>query len=553
MKLLASDPRQPVAQRGSALVLVLLFGTFLVGLSAVALTTATDETRRSRGEWDLFKARQNAMSGVSEALARIREGGQKTPMSGVPAATSGAPSWVSMGPSGGFYYTTSYDPSGSVYTITSYGRHEVDAGAQAQSTTAPGASYDYSGWMVRGVEVIVVGQKEIPNAPLYFGNGGVEKGRGGWRWNAGNDPLDTSSWTAFYGVNGGSPSGVVSYQSRGLPFRVSALDHPATWLDDGVGGFDLGRPAAGDPGVDGVAGTADDGPDLEQTPHPYSLFAGQTLVGAYNADRWFNEWTHGGTHDPGSLSQPSIDDPAVYPNNDPVGSTIEGDPFPVDTTIPDVQTWAWDMWEKHKNSALHIQPQGSGSSADITLVNAPDGTAPDPANYSIDTTNKIITLGSETNPQVVFVTGRFTIPSNWTVKGHGVIVLRDNYHPDEQTNNTPTGNTNETDAHLYGDFEWTGLAMIAGWRPELDTRNMPAGNSVRILGALFGEDSVQSGGEQSLDTAQIQVYIGPSKADASGNGLFEIFYCREIFEPGGLIYHLLPEVSRQIVSIRDLE
>ena len=279
---------------------------------------------------------------------------------------------------------------------------------------------------------------------------------------------------------------------------------------------------------------------------------------AFNADRWFQPWSDSGTHDPATVTTPDPGDTGHYPSNDPYGTAVDGDPFPVDTTIPDVQTWSWDMWEQYKNSPNAIHLQAQNASGEMGVINSPDGTAPDGSKYALDTSANTLTLGSPTEPVVVFVTGKLGIPSNYEVKGYGVFVMRDDFHPDEpgsySTPNQPQGGglADEVNADIRGGFEWTGLAMIAGWRPTITTENMANGKSVRILGAFFGEDSVQSGGEQSLDTAQIIMKVG-SYSNTSSQGLFEVFYSRSIFEPGGLIHDLLPEVTRQIVSIRELE
>lgn len=72
---------------------------------------------------------------------------------------------------------------------------------------------------------------------------------------------------------------------------------------------------------------------------------------------------------------------------------------------------------------------------------------------------------------------------------------------------------------------------------------MESGGEVTIVGALFGEDRVQSGGEISLDSATIILKI----KDA-----FRVLYANSLFQPGGLVHEFLPLVKKEVVGVRDV-
>lgn len=491
-------------RRGSALVLALVVGMVLLAIAAASLGTVQTEVMGARIEREVFLARLAAQSGINEALSRLKF--TYVPVSGSTTTAS----WSRLG-DGGFYYRTSY--TAPYHTITCWGRVRTGSGALDQTNVAPDdPSFDPTGWTIRAMEAIVKRNKHFPNAPVYVGNGGVEKGRGGFAWTSGADPADPSTWS--YLPQNDTASGVDSYMSRQLPFRVDARDHPVDFLDN-------------------TAAT----PAAAGTPHPYSVFASQNLVGQHNAESFFQPWTGGGsTHDPRTVTQPSLTNSSVYPS--------AGDAFQMDANIPDVQEFSWNLWEAYglqtsNPDVVHLPP-------DSQLLGVTGGSG------------TVVQVGTETDPKIVFCTGALEIGSNRKLKGYGILVIRDDYHPSVGTNttdNTPTnGSTRNKEARLeiQGSLEWTGLVIIAGWRPSIDTSNMSAGNIAKINGALFGEDSVQSGGETSLDSAQIQFYIGPSKTSNSSNGRFDVTYCRSIFEPGGFVYDLIPETSREIVCIRDL-
>lgn len=557
--------RHDSGERGSALILALVFMVLLIGLTAASLEVTKSSIQVTTGEREGLYAHQAALAAMGDAISRITYGGQNAP------ATS---SWVQNGGKGGYWFSTVYDPSNSLYTITCWGRYPNAGNALAQPAVNPNSpSYNTRGWTMRGIEVIVLGTKNVPNSPLYFGNGGVEKGRGAWNWSSSQNPLDPTTWTSY--INPNNDSSADSFMTRVIPMRVSALNHPANWLDAG-GGRGTGATGA----APGTAG----GPTPAGTPHQYSIWSAQTYVGQQDCASFLLPWTISGTtYSPAAPATPanplytglsgaifpSPADTTAFPGslhnpNSPI--TFSPTAFPVDTTLPDVQTWSWDLWDTHKNSnqAVHIVPD-NGS---LTVRNSPNGTVTASSAYNRNTTTKTLTIGSPTDPKIVFVSGNLKVSGGWKLQGHGILVVRDDYHPDETpnqarasgwsntaSNNQPSGNTREGAFNMQdGNIQWTGLVMIAGWRPKIDTTAMPAGNYIRVNGALFGEDSVQSGGEISLDSACIQMFMGKgsSKAGDATSGITEITYCRSIFEPGGLIYDLLPEVSRRVISIRDL-
>ena len=64
-----------------------------------------------------------------------------------------------------------------------------------------------------------------------------------------------------------------------------------------------------------------------------------------------------------------------------------------------------------------------------------------------------------------------------------------------------------------------------------------------VVGSLFGEDSVQSGGEISLDSASIIL---------QADGPLRLYYSNSLFATGGLINEFLPSVVKRIVGLREL-
>ncbi len=82
--------------------------------------------------------------------------------------------------------------------------------------------------------------------------------------------------------------------------------------------------------------------------------------------------------------------------------------------------------------------------------------------------------------------------------------------------------------------------IIAGWAPTIDVANT---GDATIVGALFGEDSVQSGGEISLDSATIILKI---------NEDFRVLFSNSLFQPGGMVHQFMPAVNREVVGITNI-
>ncbi|MBX3471742.1 MAG: hypothetical protein KF878_33215 [Planctomycetes bacterium] len=495
-------------RRGSALTLTLVVGMLLIAIAAASVGITHSQAQGVRGDREAFMARINAQSGINEALSRLRF--TLVPVSG----TGSTPTWSRLG-DGGFYYRTT--SSGATVRITCWGRVRNDARRSAgeqvaleQPTLAPDdPTFVSRGWTIRGMEAVIHRTKHFPNAPLYVGNGGVEKGRGGFAWNDNADPSDPSTWT-YLPTN--SNTGIDSWMARQFQLRVDARDHAVGFLSGQ--GFPTGDPHAG---------------LLQrpvQTPHPYSLFASQNQVGQHNAKSFFQPWTSGSsTFDPRPHQVPNPASTTAYPN--------ANDAFQLDNQLPDVQEFAWALWQAY-----------GGQPGTVTI----------PANNAnLGVSSSVLEVGTASDPKVAFTTGNLNIGENRTLRGHGILIIRDNYHPVlGPFNNTPSGNTNQAKLIVSGNLEWTGLVILAGWAPSVDTKGMTTGKQVRINGAFFGEDSVQSGGETSLDSAQIQFYLGPSIDSTESRGFFRLTYCRSLFEPGGFVYNFMPELRRDLVFIRDL-
>jgi hypothetical protein len=463
--------KQLERQRGTALLLVILLGAGLMVLSALSLESTQRQSVTRRGQANAFLARQFAESGVAQGLARIKEGGFLTPMSGGGAN----PQWVNFG-GGQFFYYSTYDAPTNVNVIRSWGRIPA-TDVTSTSTVAPDdVTWDGTGWMVAGIEFTLVGSKYIPEAPVYMGNGGIERPLGGFAWTGGADPADPSTW-------GTIASGPSSYQSSWIPFEASALDHPSDYIENG------GAPAPA------------------ATPHPYNIWAAQNSIGQFNVQAWFAN-SGGLGYDPTINVTP----PPTSTYYDTSDSSSPDYPYPIDPDLADVQTFAWELWNGyHADPAAVLLNQGQHSG----------------------------TYGTEANPGVTFVTGELEVPSNQTFKGAGILVIRDNYDPNQGGGNTPSQRAR---LDINGKFEWTGLVIIAGWAPVVDVSSS-SGAEATIVGALFGEDSVQSGGEVSLDSATIIMRV---------HNPFRVLYSRSMFEPGGLVYQYMPAVTKEVVGIKNL-
>ncbi|MCH2373226.1 MAG: hypothetical protein MK538_03520 [Planctomycetes bacterium] len=457
-------------QSGVAMLVTMIMGVGLMMLTTVSvdLTMVTSVTRRVQR--DAFVSRQIADSGASQALAKIKEGGIVAPFSG----SSASPAWVPFS-TGDYYYYTNYDPANGVSTIRAWGKVAVAENPSTSIEAPDNPAFDSTGWMVQGIEITVKSYKYIPEAPLYFGNGGMEKPKGGFSWSGGSDPADPSTWST---VSSGSQS---SYQSSSVPFEASALDHPTDFIYNG------GTPAA--------AGM----------PHPYNIWASQNPIGQFNVEAWFNH-SAGTGNDPTVMLTP----PPTSSYYDTSDKTSPDYPYPVDPDIPDVQSFAHKLWNTHSTNP------------DANLLNG--------GRHSGE-------YGDMANPAVTFVTGTLQVNSRDTFRGAGVLVIRDNYDPNVDSNNQPSKYARLL---VKGTFEWTGLVIIAGWKPSVEIRYN--GNAT-IVGSLFGEDSVQSGGEISLDSATIIMKIRNS---------MRVLYSNGLFQPGGMIHSFLPGVNTEVVGIRKI-
>ncbi len=459
-------------ESGVALILVVVISIAFLAIAAGSLQLALVHSLTQTVQLDAFEARQIAESGAAQALARIKEGGIVTPMSGGGTAAQ----WVSFA-TGTYYYYATFDPTSSVSTIRAWGRVAADPAPSACTSSPDSSAWDGTGWMLQGVEVTVRSVRFIPESPVYFGNGGIERPMGGFEWSSTANPTDPSTWTPITG----SPS---SYQSSWVPFELSALDHPVDYIYNG-----------GSPSPPGT------------TPHPYKIWASQNLIGQFNTEAWF------------ANSAGSGNDPTVTVSPGPTSSYYDSSdrsspdyPYPVDSTVPDVQDFASALWNQY------------GSSSSVTRLGS--------GNHSG-------TYGNLSAPGITFVTGTLGVSAGSTFRGCGILVIRDDYDPNTQTNNTPS---TRAMLEIEGRFEWTGLVIVAGWAPNIEVED-DAGAEATIVGALFGEDSVQSGGEISLDSATISLNV---------QNRFRVLYSNALFQPGGLVYDFLPLVRKEVVGIRDI-
>ena len=462
-------------EAGVALLLALVLTIGLIGFTALSVEITRTHAAVLASENSVFRARTIADSAVAEALGRLKEAGQSAPVSG----DGIAPIWVEF--SGGeYYYTTSTDFVNSTSTITAWGRvplnpNSASVVAMSSSNAIPGDSaWDGSGYAVQGVEVTVVNSRYVPESPVYFGNGGIQRPMGGFDWNNSTDVFDPSTWSPV----SYSPH---SWQDSNVPLRVSALDHPYDYLVNG------GTPTA-------YAGSGY---------HDFSPWTSQTAFGQMNLEAFFGN--SAGSGNAWNGIEPSVNT-STYDTNPSSPDYV----FPLEPNVADVQEYAWDLWTNHSGSAT-ANTLGSGTHSG--------------------------TYGSLTNPEVTFVTGRLRVNSGQTFEGAGILVIRDDFDPNYDTNNTPS-----TYARLdvYGTLNWTGLVIIAGWNPYIRVRN---NGEMNVVGALMGEDSVMSMGEVSLDSSAIIMTVQDD---------MNILYSSEMFQPGGLIYDYLPTIDRTVVGSREL-
>jgi hypothetical protein len=216
---------------------------------------------------------------------------------------------------------------------------------------------------------------------------------------------------------------------------------------------------------------------------------------------WVNRSANGGSAASGITPSPV----ASY-SADPASPEYA---YPIDKYVPDVQDYSWALWSAYKSDATKTKLSGGSRQG----------------NY-----------GTLAAPSVTFVTGTLRVDSGRTFSGHGILVIRDDYDPNTDTNNQP--NT-KAGLDIRGNFRWTGLVIVAGWAPSITVAN---GGDATIVGSLMGEDSVMSGGEISLDSATISLVVQDD---------MRLLYDHDMFQPGGLIYDYLPLLDKRVVAARD--
>jgi len=450
------------------MLMVVVLGIALMSLAAVSVQMSLFHSVAQEVQEDAFTARQLAESGAAQALARITEGGFTTPSSGQGAAGQ----WVPFS-EGEFLYYTTFDAANNVSTVRSWGRIAADPSPSTSTAAPDSVLWNGRGWLVQGIEVFIKSVKYIPETPIYMGNGGIQKPRGGFSWASGVDPADPSTWVPVWG----NPT---SWQSNWVPFEASALSHPVDYLYNG------GTPAPA------------------SSPHPYNIWASQNPIGQYNVEAWFKNSASG--NDPTTKLTPPPTTP-YYDTSDPTSLDY---PYPIDPSIPDVQDFADDLWNTYSGdpSATKLW-EGSHSG----------------------------TYGDMSNPGITFVTGKLKVNSGRTFQGAGVLVIRDDYDPNVDTNNKPSINGY---LDIYGTFKWTGLVIVTGWNSAMYVR--PGGDAT-IVGALFGEDSVQSMGEISLDSATLMMKIQDN---------CRVLYSNGLFTTGGLVNQFLPLAKKEVVGSREI-
>ena len=274
----------------------------------------------------------------------------------------------------------------------------------------------------------------------------------------------------------GSPE---SWQSATVDLEISALDHPVDHLASG---------SAPTPASAGV--------------HPHSLLVSKNPVGQQNAHAWMNFSADGGAAD-------SKATPSPWSNYAP-SSTDPEYAFPVDSAVPDVQDYVDAIWNRYSGGGANLLTGGGSLSG---------------------------TYGDLATPQVTIVTGGLRVPTGQSFSGAGILVIRDDYDPNTDVSNTPN---RRAFMRIQGDFEWSGLVIMAGWNPYLE---VAASGNATILGSMMAEDSVMSMGETSLATSMLWVAL---------ENPLRILYSSQMFEPGGIVQSILPGVRKEILGFREL-
>ncbi len=466
LSLYRSDRRQ-----GLSLVFVFVLIVIVSFMTMVSVNTTKTYSITASARELQFRARQIAESAAAQALVKIKEGGFTTPYSQSSSGSS-SPVWMSFD-QGEMYYYSTFDSATDLTTVRAWGRIRANSSARTQTVAPDDVAWDDTGWVVAGLEISVLGNVYVPEVPMYFGNGGIERPAGGFSWSGSSDLSDPSGWGIV------SSSSASSYQSSSVPFEVSSLDYPYDYLYAG------GSPTP--------AGS---------NPHEYKIWASQNAIGQFNIDAWFRNSAGSGDATNGVSPSPTS---SYFEMSD---TSSPDYPYPIDTSVPDVQSFAYDLYNSYGSSSTNLS---SGSHSG--------------------------TYGTLANPTVTFATGNLKVDAGKTFEGSGILVIRDDYDPNTDSNNRPS---RSAALNVNGTFKWTGLVIIAGWRPSI---NISSGADAKVVGALFGEDSVQSGGEVSLDSATIILRV---------NGAMKVMYSNGLFRQGGLIHHLLPRVSKEVVGIRHL-
>lgn len=455
-------------ERGAALILVLALLIGLLAFTAVSVDMTRARAVSNTSEERLFAARQIAESALAQATGRLKEGGQEEPVSG----DGMTPVWVPFD-QGEYFFSSVHDEVTSVTTIRCWARVPVGVQPSNSAVSPDDLTWDGTGYLVQGLEAEFKAYRYMPEAPVYFGNGGFEKPLGGFAWTNSVDPFDPTTWSTV-------TSGESSYQDSSVPFMVNALDHPIDYLYNG------GTPSP----ASGI--------------HPYSLVASQNPISQMNTEAWFKN--SAGTGDPLSNVFPTVS--STYFSSDPASPDYA---FPVNPDLPDVQDYSWTLWNEHRSTSK-------------TSVKYTGG-------------DHIGEYGTLAAPEVTFVTGHLNIPASKTLRGCGILVIRDDFDPSIDTNNTPAQAAKLT---VGGTLEWTGLVIIAGWDPSI---TVSPGGSATIVGSLMAEDSVMSGGEVSLDGSTIQVVAKER---------LELRYCSQLFQPGGYLHDFLPMLKQELLTVRDI-
>ena len=459
-------------QQGVALILTLILIMLLMVFVAISVQTIRTHHSSVQMSRVVFSTHEIAESALGQAIARIRHGGLRTPHSG----SGDTPAWVSFG-GGEFHYSSTFDFDTKTSTIRAWARTALDPDPQASSVAPDAEGWDGRGWLVRGIEAYVQGSKYIPETPLYFGNGGIERPLGGFAWTGATELDAPDTWAV---VDAGAVS---SFQAATIPFEASALNHPTDYLVEG-GQREPDRAKA--------------------RPHEYSVWSTQNPIGQRNIEAWFHN-SAGSGRDPLSSVTPDVE--LYYQTDD---RNDEGYPFPVDPEVPDVQSFAWDLWSDYQDDSSAVK---------------------------LDAGPHAGTFGELGAPRVTFVTGELHVPAGETFEGTGILVIRDDFDPNSNTNNRPS---NRAVLNVEGTLRWTGLVVVSGWAPLVHAAE---GSDTTIVGALFGEDSVQSGGEISLDSATIILRVEDH---------FRVLFSRDLFERGGPIYDFLPEVEKTVIGVRQI-